>query len=89
MQQGAPQGEPVETLASLIESLVSPGLNSLVGIQIQRLLISQQLQQLFDEFQINLADLQAHGLLTKLAGVVAHQVGRDRTMSGCGMQYGM
>ncbi len=64
----------METLTSLIESLVSPNLNSLAGNSLQRVLIAQQLQHIFEDGQINLADLQSHGLLTKLAAMVSHKV---------------
>ncbi|GAX79756.1 hypothetical protein CEUSTIGMA_g7197.t1 [Chlamydomonas eustigma] len=64
---------PAKILEALIESLASPGLNSLAGNQIQRLLISKQLEQVFEDFQVNLQDLKCSGLLHRLCGLVSHK----------------
>jgi hypothetical protein len=78
---------PAKTLDTLIESLASPGLNSLAGNQIQRILISQQLEQIFEEFQVNLQDLKGNGLLHRLCGLVSHKVSACRLMPALLLKY--
>lgn len=61
-------------LLDLVDSFCDPGLDSSAGDQLQRILISQQIQNVIDEQHTSLVDLRDQGLLVTLAGLVGHKV---------------